>query len=68
MMKGDALLINGQSSHSCTWLELTQILFSVGRGTTVDTEALVRALTAKQRPDELVDQAGSLRIGAAALE
>ncbi|KAM0786820.1 hypothetical protein ACM66B_002251 [Microbotryomycetes sp. NB124-2] len=44
------------------------VLVNIGRGTTVDQEALVEALQAKQGEDESEDATGSLRVGGASLD
>lgn len=44
------------------------VLVNIGRGDTVDTEALVRALTAQTSAGEDVAATGTLRIGGASIE
>jgi len=44
------------------------VYVNIGRGTTTDQEALVKALQAKKGENEEEDATGTLRIGGASLE
>ncbi|KAK4057480.1 hypothetical protein OIO90_001549 [Microbotryomycetes sp. JL221] len=44
------------------------VLCNIGRGTTIDQQALVEALQAKRSEDEAEDATGSLRVGGASLD